>query len=100
MFDVAFLGEAFAPATLFAIVIGTTLGVVIGALPGLGSVVGLSICLPFTFGMETVPSLALLLGVYCGSVYGGSISAILINSPGTPQSAATMLRIVPPIQMP
>ncbi|ORE97838.1 tripartite tricarboxylate transporter permease [Aurantimonas sp. 22II-16-19i] len=91
MSDIAFLGEAFAPATLFAIVIGTTLGVVIGALPGLGSVVGLSICLPFTFGMETVPSLALLLGVYCGSVYGGSISAILINSPGTPQSAATML---------
>ena len=91
MIDFAFLADAFSPATLFAIVIGTSLGVVIGALPGLGSVVGLSICLPFTFGMDTVPSLALLLGVYCGSVYGGSISAILINSPGTPQSAATML---------
>jgi len=89
--DLAFLAEAFSPWTLLAIVFGTVLGVVIGALPGLGSVVGLSICLPFTFGMETVPSLALLLGVYCGSVYGGSISAILINSPGTPQSAATML---------
>ena len=88
MIDFAFLADAFSPATLFAIVIGTSLGVVIGALPGLGSVVGLSICLPFTFGMDTVPSLALLLGVYCGSVYGGSISAILINSPGTPQSAS------------
>lgn len=41
--------------------------------------------------METVPSLTLLLGVYCGSVFGGSISAILINSPGTPQAAATTL---------
>ncbi|MCB8840396.1 tripartite tricarboxylate transporter permease [Aurantimonas sp. VKM B-3413] len=91
MIDFAFLAEALSPATLLAILVGTTLGVVIGALPGLGSVVGLSICLPFTFGMDTVPSLALLLGVYCGSVYGGSISAILINSPGTPQSAATML---------
>ena len=89
--DLGFLVEAFAPATLLAILVGTTIGIVIGALPGLGSVVGLSICLPFTFGMDTVPSLALLLGVYCGSVYGGSISAILINSPGTPQSAATML---------
>ncbi|MDB6177407.1 tripartite tricarboxylate transporter permease [Paracoccus sp. Z330] len=77
--------------TLAALVFGTGLGIVIGALPGLGSVVGLSICLPFTFGMDTVPSLTLLLGVYCGSVFGGSISAILINSPGTPQAAATTL---------
>ncbi|GAA4223987.1 putative tricarboxylic transport membrane protein [Sagittula marina] len=77
--------------TLGALLLGTTLGIIIGALPGLGSVVGLSICLPFTFGMDTVPSLTLLLGVYCGSVYGGSISAILVNSPGTPQAAATTL---------
>lgn len=77
--------------TLAAIIFGTGIGIIIGALPGLGSVVGLSICLPFTFGMDTVPSLTLLLGVYCGSVFGGSISAILINSPGTPQAAATTL---------
>ncbi len=77
--------------TLAALVLGTGLGIVIGALPGLGSVVGLSICLPFTFGMGTVPALTLLLAVYCGSVFGGSISAILINSPGTPQAAATTL---------
>lgn len=83
--------DVFTLWTLTALVIGTALGIVIGALPGLGSVVGLSICLPFTFGMETVPSLTLLLGVYCGSVFGGSISAILVNSPGTPQAAATTL---------
>lgn len=77
--------------TVVALVVGTGLGIVIGALPGLGSVVGLSICLPFTFGMDTVPSLTLLLAVYCGSVFGGSVSAILINSPGTPQAAATTL---------
>jgi len=77
--------------TLGALVLGTTLGILIGALPGLGSVVGLSICLPFTFGMDVVPSMTLLLGVYCGSVYGGSISAVLVNSPGTPQAAATAL---------
>ncbi|MBO0663132.1 tripartite tricarboxylate transporter permease [Jiella sp. MQZ9-1] len=91
MVDLTFLADVWAPATVVAMIVGTALGIIIGALPGLGSVVGLSICLPFTFGMDTVPSLALLLGVYCGSVYGGSISAILINSPGTPQSAATVL---------
>lgn len=74
-----------------AAVLGTALGIIIGALPGLGSAVGLSICLPFTFGMPLLPSLGLLLGVYSGSVFGGSISAILINSPGTPQAAATTL---------
>ena len=76
---------------LLAIVLGTLLGIVIGGLPGLGSVVGLTICLPFTFTMDAGPAIFLLLGVYCGSVYGGSISAILINTPGTPQAAATTL---------
>ena len=77
------------PAALIAMFVGTLVGIVIGALPGLGSVVALTICLPFTFTMDQVPAISLLLGVYCGSVYGGSISAVLINTPGTPQSAAT-----------
>ena len=79
------------PMVWVTMVIGTTLGIVIGALPGLGSIVGITICLPFTFTMGQVPSIALLLAVYCGSIYGGSLSAILINTPGTPQSAATVL---------
>lgn len=83
--------QVFAFGPLAAILVGTAFGIVIGALPGLGAVVGISICLPFTFGMPIIPSMSLLLGVYCGAVYGGSISAILINSPGTPQSAATTL---------
>ncbi|MEE3101891.1 MAG: tripartite tricarboxylate transporter permease, partial [Pseudomonadota bacterium] len=49
------------------------------------------VLLPFTFAMDQTSSIAVLLGAYCGSVYGGSIPAILINSPGTPQSAATVL---------
>jgi len=79
------------PATLIAVLIGTVVGIVVGALPGLGTVVALTVCLPFTFSMGQAPSIALLLAVYCSSVYGGSISAILINTPGTPQSAATCL---------
>lgn len=76
--------------SIVAIVVGTFVGIVIGGLPGLGSVVGITICLPLTFGMGPGPAIFLLLGVYCGSIYGGSISAILINTPGTPQSAATL----------
>lgn len=76
--------------SIVAIVVGTFVGIIIGGIPGLGSVVGITICLPLTFGMEPGPAIFLLLGVYCGSIYGGSISAILINTPGTPQSAATL----------
>ena len=76
---------------LLVILVGTLIGIVVGGLPGLGSVVGLTICLPFTFTMEAGPAIFLLLAVYCGSVFGGSISAILINTPGTPQAAATTL---------
>jgi putative tricarboxylic transport membrane protein len=77
------------PEAIIAMVIGTAVGIVLGALPGIGSVVAITMVLPFTFTMDKVPSIALLLAVYCASVYGGSISAILINTPGTPQSAAT-----------
>src|SRR3546814_674216 len=82
-------GSLLSPFTLAVIFIGTLFGVIIGALPGLGSVIAITMVLPFTFTMPQIPSVALLLGVYCGSVYGGSISAILINTPGTPASAAT-----------
>lgn len=79
------------PAVVLAMLVGTAFGILVGALPGLGSVVAITIVLPFTFSMGLVPSVVLVLSVYCASVYGGSISAILINTPGTPQSAATTL---------
>lgn len=77
------------PLTALAIVAGTVVGVIVGVLPGLGSVLGLTMVLPFTFSMPQIPAISLMLGVYCGSVYGGSITAIVLNTPGTPQSAAT-----------
>lgn len=82
---------ALAPLTLLMNFFGVLVGMIVGALPGLGSVVAITVCLPFTFGMDSSAAIALLLGVYCGSICGGSISAILINTPGTPQSAATSL---------
>ncbi len=76
---------------LLVLVLGTTLGIVLGALPGIGSTVAVAMILPFTLTMSQAPAILLLLAIYAGSVYGGSISAILINTPGTPQSAATCL---------
>ena len=78
-------------SVLIAMIIGCLWGTIAGALPGMGTVAALIVALPFTFGMSTESSIALFLGIYVTSVYGGSISAILINTPGTPQSAATVL---------
>lgn len=69
--------------------IGLFVGIVIGALPGLTATMGVALIMPMTFGMPTIPGILLLLGVYCGGIYGGSISAIVLNTPGTPAAAAT-----------
>lgn len=74
---------------------GIFLGIIIGALPGLTATTGVSIFLPMTFYMETLPAFAFLLGIYCGGTYGGSITAILINTPGTPSAAATAIEGFP-----
>ncbi|GIT89613.1 C4-dicarboxylate ABC transporter permease [Jannaschia pagri] len=76
---------------ILVLIFGTILGIVLGAMPGIGSTVAVAIVLPFTLTMGQSSAILLLLAVYAGSVYGGSISAILINTPGTPQSAATCL---------
>jgi putative tricarboxylic transport membrane protein len=76
---------------MLVLTLGTMLGIILGALPGIGSTVAVAMILPFTLTMSQAPAILLLLAVYAGSVYGGSISAILINTPGTPQSAATCL---------
>ncbi|MFC0273389.1 tripartite tricarboxylate transporter permease [Metabacillus herbersteinensis] len=76
---------------LLTLVVGTIIGITIGSLPGLTSTMGVAVILPVTFGMEPVTGILLLIGVYFGSVYGGSLTAILINTPGTPASAATAL---------
>lgn len=93
MIDFASIYAAFLqtlrPECFFSILGGTLFGTVIGALPGLGPIVGITMVLPFTYAMGPLAAIGLLLGLYCGSVYGGSLSAILINTPGTPNSAAT-----------
>ncbi len=71
--------------------LGVAIGIIFGAVPGLTSTMGVALFIPFTFGMEAVSAFALLLGIYCGSVYGGAITAVLIRTPGTAASAATVL---------
>ena len=78
-------------ANFFYLIIGVVGGIIIGALPGLTATMGVAILLPFTFGMEPVTGLIMLVGIYIGAIYGGSISAILLNTPGTPASAATCI---------
>lgn len=79
------------PWALLALAVGTLAGMMIGIVPGLGPSIAVALALPFTIGMDLVPSIALLMGLYCASIYGGSLSAILLNVPGTPASAATCL---------
>ena len=82
---------AFSLAVFPILVFGVLGGVILGALPGLTATMGVAILLPFTFGMDSTPALVMLIGVYIGGIYGGSIAAILLKTPGTPASAATVL---------
>lgn len=81
----------FSLGPLLMIVAGATVGIVVGALPGLTATMTVAVLLPFTFAMEPVSGMMLLLGVYGGALYAGSIPAILIRTPGTPSAAATLL---------
>ncbi|WP_300519491.1 tripartite tricarboxylate transporter permease [Aliiroseovarius sp.] len=72
-----------------ALLVGSIGGVLIGAIPGVGPAVAIAILLPATFSMDPIVGLTVLLGIYGSSMYGGSIPAILINTPGTAVNALT-----------
>lgn len=90
-----YIAIVLAPASLLAIVIGTVAGVVIGAMPGLTATMAVGLLVPFTYTMDPVLGLMLLGGIYAGAMYGGSIPAILLNTPGTPAAVATALEGYP-----
>ncbi len=77
------------PVMFLFSLLGVFVGIVFGALPGLTATMTIAVFIPFTFGVPAVQSFAFLLGLYSGAVYGGSVSAILINIPGTPSAIAT-----------
>lgn len=85
------LQSIFQPETLIALLLGLTLSITMGALPGLSASMAVALLIPITFGMNPIVGLVMLTGVYTGAVYGGSITAILLHTPGTPASAATAI---------
>ncbi len=89
----------FTPENFFWINCGVFIGSVFAAIPGLTVILCIILFLPVTYRMTAVPGMMFLLGIYCAGGYGGSVSAILINTPGTPHAAATMLDGHPLSQM-
>lgn len=81
----------FTPWNLFILVAGTFVGLIIGALPGLTGNMAIALMVPVTFSMDATSGLTLLTAIYCSSIFGGSISAILLGIPGTISSFATTL---------
>jgi putative tricarboxylic transport membrane protein len=77
------------PYLILLIFMTTVLGVVIGVLPGLGATTGAALLLPFTLTMEPVHAISVLATIYVSATFAGSITAILINTPGTAAAAAT-----------
>lgn len=84
----AFLGS---PRAMGLSLVGVVVGIIFGALPGISSTMSLAVLMPLTFGLNAADAMMLLMGIFNGSVYGGSISAILVNIPGTPGAIVTQL---------
>ena len=79
------------PTILGLVLLGTTLGITVGAIPGLTGTMLIALSLPMTFSMEPVSGLVLLVAMYVGAVSGGLISATLLRMPGTPAAIMTTL---------
>ena len=82
---------ALAPTNLLFAFFGVFLGTIIGALPGIGPSAGVAVLLPVTFGMPPVTAMIMLAGIYYGAMYGGTITSVLINTPGESSSVMTTL---------
>lgn len=83
--------NALSPVNLIAALLSVASGILVGGLPGLSAAMGVALLIPATFTMPAETGLIALAGVYCGAIFGGSISAILIHTPGTPAAAATAI---------
>jgi putative tricarboxylic transport membrane protein len=82
---------AFTPFNLMMAVAGVMVGILIGALPGVGPPSGVAMLLPLTFGMDPTSGIIMLAALYAGTMYGGTITAVLINTPGESASVVTCL---------
>jgi putative tricarboxylic transport membrane protein len=85
------LSVAFEPAHLLYTLIGVFIGTMISHLPGIGPSAGIALLIPVTFGMDPTAALMMLAGIYYGCMYGGAVTAILINTPGDAAAVMTTL---------
>ena len=85
------LPQVFTIENLVFINIGMLIGIIFGAIPGLNGNLAITVLIPFTFSFEPIPGILMLTSIFFGANFGGSISAILINTPGTGNAAATVL---------
>lgn len=88
--DMSVFKEIFTFTNILMMNVGMVAGTLIGAMPGLNVIFAIAILLPLTFGMDSLAGMYLMLASYCGATFGGSITAILINTPGTANAAATV----------
>ncbi|WP_386080727.1 tripartite tricarboxylate transporter permease [Vreelandella sp. F11] len=91
MIDNLLIGlNAFAdPMVLVGLIAGAFIGYLIGAIPGLGPSLGIALMIPFTYSMDPLVSIVMLVALFAAAEYGGAISGILLNSPGTAAAVAT-----------
>lgn len=81
--------SALQPQNLLFIMIGLIFGIFIGSLPGMTATMGVAVMVPFSYYLEPDTAMLLMSGVFCGAIFGGSISAVLLGIPGTPASVPT-----------
>ncbi|ETW11494.1 hypothetical protein ATO8_16305 [Roseivivax marinus] len=83
------LSVAISPINLLYLLIGAIVGMVVGVIPGFGPSAGLAILLPVTFGMDPIGAIMMLAAIYYGAMYGGTITSILLNTPGESATVAS-----------
>ncbi|WP_380057915.1 tripartite tricarboxylate transporter permease [Falsihalocynthiibacter sp. SS001] len=88
---IAGLSGTFTPVVLLYILAGVIIGQFVGAVPGIGPIMAIAIAIPFTFVMDPLVGISFLVGIGKGGLVGGAVPAVLINTPGTPDAAATAL---------
>ena len=84
-------GDAFTLTNLLFVLFGVVLGQFVGAVPGIGPIMAMAIAIPFTFTLSPLVAISFLVGVNKGGLVGGAVPAILMNTPGTPDAAATAM---------
>lgn len=83
--------DAFSLTNLLFVLFGVVLGQFVGAVPGIGPIMAMAIAIPFTFALDPLVAIAFLVGVNKGGLVGGAVPAVLMNTPGTPDAAATAI---------